>query len=85
MKIFWYTNCPNCNNQGNLNIMKNQTTSELYLHCDECEWGWRDPTKILNSDAMFMTLLEDFHSVPATWDEIVSSNWQIFARNASIE
>lgn len=81
MKSYWYTTCKNCHHQGRLFVMKNLSANQLYLHCEECEWGWYDPTKVDDLTAKFLTLDEDFEAEPATWDEIEKAGWQQYAVN----
>ena len=41
-------------------VMKMLSSSQLYLHCEECESGWYDPLKVDDLAAKFLTLDEDF-------------------------
>ena len=43
MTIYWYKSCPICDGQGRLHILEDITHKRLYLHCEECEWGWLNP------------------------------------------
>jgi hypothetical protein len=62
-------------------LMKNLSSGQLYLHCEECESGWRDPLKVDESAARFLTLDEDFEAEPASWGDIEEAGWQPFATN----
>ncbi len=65
----WYKSCPLCN-QGRLFVMRDSTNERLYLHCEECEWGFRNPADVYVGGPMFLTLLEEFDAAPATEEEI---------------
>ena len=72
-KLFWYKTCPFCN-QGRLFVFKNLNISKLYLHCEECERGYYDPSQI-NIENSFLTLQEDFEAVEATSNDIKEHGW----------
>ena len=59
MRFFWYTECPLCR-QGRLLIARDLSSDALYLHCEECEQGWRDPNVAADPSAGFLTLSEEF-------------------------
>ena len=48
----------------------------LYLHCEECEHGWRSPEDAVGRQGMFLTLDEEFDATPATMDEIRAAGWE---------
>lgn len=52
---------------------------EPYLHCEECEWTWDDPSKI--SDMSSGRLGIDFDSENASSAAIKASGWEQFAVN----
>ena len=81
MNRYWYTTCRLCG-QGRLFIFKKQDTNELYLHCEECESGWCDPSRIGDMDSSFLTLDEGFKAEFAAWTDIENAHWQQFALNA---
>ena len=85
MKRYWYTTCPNCKHQGRLMVMKNLSSGQLYLHCEECESGWYDPLKVDELAAKFLTIDEDFDAELATWDDIEKAGWQRYAVNVAEE
>jgi hypothetical protein len=66
-------------------VMKNLSSGLLYLHCEECESGWRDPLKVNDLTAKFLTLDEDFDAEIATWEEIKEAGWQRYAVNEATE
>lgn len=72
---YWMRTCVHCNGQGRLLIMKDLSTNSLYLHCEECEWGWRDPEKADDVGWAFLTLDEDFEAEPASSAEIERHGW----------
>ncbi len=76
---YWYTTCINCNGQGRLFITKDVTANRLYLNCEECEWGWRDPEQVDNPEAKFLTLNESFEAEDATSEEIDRHGWGMYA------
>lgn len=76
---YWYQECPKCH-QGRLFIFKDLNRNELYLHCEECETGWRDPNK-LDLEHSFLTILEDFEAKEASQEDINQYGWQKFAIN----
>ena len=79
-RYYWHRTCPLCK-QGRLLVFKNTTSNELYLHCEECEWGWRDPETSDQKERGFLTLNEDFEAEPATWDDIAKHGWEQYAKN----
>lgn len=75
MEVYcWMRNCANCG-QGRLLIMKDLSNDSLYLHCEDCEWGWRDPEKADNVASAFLTLNEEFEAAPASRAEIERLGW----------
>lgn len=55
--------------------MKQLGTAGLYLHCEECEHGWRNPEAAVGLQGMFLTLDEEVDAAPATIDEIRTAGW----------
>jgi hypothetical protein len=74
MRYFWYHECPFCH-QGRLLIAKDVTHDSLYLHCEECERGWRDPEHADDPKASFLTLNEDFEGSFPDESEIDRMGW----------
>jgi hypothetical protein len=72
--VFWFQTCPFCG-QGRLVVMYDMTRDRLYLHCEECESGWRDPARIGDPDTRFLTLDEEFDARPATEQDLVRHDW----------
>lgn len=56
--------------------MKDLSNHSLYLHCEECEWGWREPEKTDDVGSAFLTLVEDFEAEPASRAEIERHGWR---------
>jgi formate dehydrogenase maturation protein FdhE len=81
MNRYWFTTCPNCNRQGRLFVMKNLSSGQLYLHCEECESGWNAPEQVGDMAAKFLTLDIEFDAELATWDDIVNAGWEHYAVN----
>ena len=73
---YWYENCPRCN-QGRLFIMRLDDSGKLYLHCEECEWAWDDPTLITQVEAGRLGI--DYESEFAESSEIQAAGWSIYA------
>lgn len=73
---YWYKTCPRCR-QGRLFIMRLDESGRLYLHCEECEWAWDDPSLLENSEEA--TLGIDFMSEYATREQIEAGGWTDFA------
>lgn len=82
-KYYWYKACPRCgfSGGGRLTIFEDLTNHCLYLHCDECEWGWRDPQKADDLSAAFLTLTESFEAHLADWHDIERYSWEKYALN----
>ena len=78
-KYFWYKTCPCCNGQGRLIITEDITHNCLYLHCEECEMGWRDPQKVGLKEAGFLTLNENFETENPTYEKICEYGWGRYA------
>lgn len=74
-RYYWMRLCPCCDGQGRLVIMKDLSHDALYLHCEECEWGWRDPEKASDVAAGFLTLAEVFQARSASMDDITRHGW----------
>ncbi len=77
-RLYWYDSCRHCE-QGRLFLFLDQTNKKIYLHCEECEWGWHDPENI-NINAGFLTLNEEFDAIPATISDIISYGWGEYAK-----
>lgn len=74
MRYFWNRECPFCR-QGRLLIAKDVTRGALYLHCEECERGWRDPETADDAKASFLTLDEEFEGSFPDETEIDLAGW----------
>ncbi|WP_146661288.1 hypothetical protein [Enhygromyxa salina] len=79
---YWYKACSICDGQGRLLLFMDLFRKELYLHCEECECGWRDPEKAERKEAGFLTLDEDFEAEAATRADIDKCGWQKYAVNS---
>jgi len=75
MIYYWYAICHFCE-EGRLIITKNKDTNTLYLHCDECERGWKDPEAIEHVASSCLTFLERFEIDYPTPEEIVTQGWE---------
>ncbi|HEU4506763.1 MAG TPA: hypothetical protein VFR78_00900 [Pyrinomonadaceae bacterium] len=73
---FWYKDCPNCGDYGRLFIVEDLSHRRLYLHCEECEFGWDDPLTLRNG---FLTLTLDYSCALADRQTIEKYKWQAFA------
>ncbi|MCC5850392.1 MAG: hypothetical protein JJU29_20080 [Verrucomicrobia bacterium] len=81
-KYFWYRLCPHCSGQGRLLITEDLTNERLYLHCEECDWGWIDPAMAHDVSKGFLTILEDFETKNPTFETIRSFGWEKYALHA---
>jgi hypothetical protein len=70
--LYWLKICPFCN-QGRLFIYKNLNQNKLYLHCEECERGYKNLDNV-SSETSFLTLLEDFDSIEADLNDLMKEN-----------
>lgn len=70
-QLFWNKTCPVCN-QGRLFLYRNLNDNSLYLHCEECERGFKDLNNV-DKNSSFLTITEDFEAVEATFADIVSA------------
>ena len=61
--------------QGRLFPYREDDSGEVYLHCEECEWGWRHPERLTAEDG-FLTLDVPGDAQPASRDEVLSSQWK---------
>ncbi len=82
-KLLWYKTCPFCN-QGRLFIFMNLEANKLYLHCEECERGYYDPSQI-NIENSFLTLQEDFEAIKARPEDIKQYGWDKLSINTIYE
>lgn len=60
MLKYWYKGCMFCH-QGRLFIEHDRTDDQLVLHCEECEYAWKDPEALgsINPDSTLLTLVSD--------------------------
>lgn len=82
VRYFWSRPCPRCSGQGRLLILWDKLRDALYLHCEECEWGWWDPAKADAGavDDAFLTLNTELDSEPPPRGEIERRGWGAFIR-----
>jgi hypothetical protein len=85
MTSSWYKECPRCSlgGGGRLFIYEDATNRRLYLHCDECEWGWLHPEQVAAPDAGFLTLNETSDAHPATPEAIERFGWSHYALHSA--
>ena len=81
-EIFWSGTCPRCR-QGRLAIQQRTDTRALYLHCGECEMGWRHPEAVRAGVPGFLTPLEEFESCDPTRELIRARGWEPFIAGTS--
>ena len=77
MNQYWYKVCPRCDGQGRLFIQRDCATGKLYLHCEECEFGFRDPLRCNSASDGFLAIDVEFE-VPRI-HEIEADGWGSFA------
>ena len=80
---YWYKTCPHCA-QDRLVMQWNGDTHALYLHCGECEWGWRHPDEVADPSKGFLTLLEDFVSENPSLKQIENAGWASFVSGSFV-
>lgn len=80
-KYYWYENCPACK-QGRLIITRDITHERLYLHCEECEMGWLNPSDTDQNINGFLTLLVDFETENPKLETIQKHNWSAIAKHS---
>ncbi len=78
---YWYRTCPVCDGQGRLLLFRDCSSDDLYLHCEECESGWRDPEMAGQKHAGFLTSDENFEAEPATLADIAKHGWRKYAKH----
>lgn len=76
---YWFKTCPFCDGQGRLIITEDVTHKRLYLHCEECEYGWMNPEDAENVKKRFLTLDEDFESENPSLERIKEYGWLKYA------
>ena len=79
-KSYWYKQCPRCR-QGRLFIIEDVTHHRLYLHCEECEMGYKRPEDADIPGGGFLTLDEDFKTTVANLARIVALGWEAIAQH----
>lgn len=73
---FWFKSCPRCH-QGRLFVMQMGETGALFLHCEECEWAWDNPTQV--DDPGQGRLGIDLDGEYASERQIEMMAWQAYA------
>lgn len=76
--MYYIGQCPICR-QGVLEILKEDKSGTIYIHCDECEAEWRNP-----EDALEVRNGTRFHfglSKPASLEEVYEMNWKVEVHN----
>lgn len=56
--------------------MKNLDADALYLHCEECEWGWGDLDSACSGRGGFLTFEAVFAARAATLGEVREAGWE---------
>ena len=78
---YWYKECPFCR-QGRLHLFEDITHNRLYLHCEECEWGWLNPHEASDPGRGFCTIDAEFESKAVNMDTIRFYGWEEYARHS---
>jgi hypothetical protein len=78
----WLKLCPRCDGQGRLFIQRNLLDGRLYLHCEECEYGFLDPEHCDRTSDGFLAMDTRF-DLP-NLDEIDAQGWRRFALREEI-
>lgn len=74
--------CPRCRGQGRLFAYVEDDSGATYLHCEECERGYRDPQRLAAADG-FLTLDSPGTAHPATLDDVIRSPWRVLLARAA--
>ncbi|PLP55697.1 hypothetical protein CYK37_29060 [Mesorhizobium loti] len=74
-KLYWASTCAHCN-QGRLIFQTDITNRRLYVHCEDCEWGWLHPSDLAQVEKGFLAVLRDFETRDPTLEEIEQSGWR---------
>jgi uncharacterized Zn finger protein len=67
--------CQNCGREGELRVLREVATRQLYVACDECELEWRSPAEARN-DVASATHFTRSHSVAVGRDELRGHEWE---------
>jgi len=79
---FWFKTCPRCK-QGRLFIEKRKNDGQLFLHCEECELGWRVPSEVGAMDKSFLAIGTD--SEYASKEDIETADWGGVAKEVATD
>lgn len=77
VRYFWCHECSFCR-QGRLLIATDISSGTLYLHCEECERGWRNPAEASQPQTSFSTLSEEFDMRFPGEAEIDEAGWSSY-------
>ena len=75
----WFKLCPRCDGQGRLFIVRDCSTGRLYLHCEECEYGFRNPEACANISDGFLAVGVRYDT--PTQSEIEANGWRRYAKH----
>ncbi len=79
---YWYVNCPVCE-QGRLFVAVRDETKELFLECEECSTGWKNPEQVSANENGFLAIHIMSHF--ATTEEIQKGGWSKYQFNAQAD
>lgn len=82
-ELITLADCPRCQGQGRLFAFREDDTGCVYLHCEECEQGFRDPTRLAANDG-FLTLDAPGGARAATQEDVLGSPWRSLLASAPI-
>lgn len=71
--IYWYKNCPLCDEDGELAIVR-RSDGNLYFRCEECFWTYSDASDVEYADRGFGTT-DEIVSYPSI-KEIEEGGWR---------
>jgi predicted RNA-binding Zn-ribbon protein involved in translation (DUF1610 family) len=72
MDQYRYTVCPNCK-QDTIIACARDSDNKLFLHCEECEWGWNTPAEVDAGASGFLAL--DIEAHYASRQALVAADW----------
>lgn len=70
--------CPVCG-QGQILVVKNASSGDFFVMCDDCESEWDSPQAILEGKNAWER--NNFPVINATYEEIKNIGWDKYFRN----
>ena len=81
MNLSYYIGtCPFCDNQGRAFIVKEISTKQLLVLCEECDTVWDSPQKFLQNDPNIAKTQNGNRIEDVNFEEIKKEGWDIFIK-----